>query len=83
MNGEAYAQRLVEARGGDPAADLRSAGQQLEARLKALLHAAKARRQAGRQVGSRVIRYADEHAGSDFQQLKRFAADPSSQLKSH
>ena len=35
-DGEAYLQRLVEARGGDPTADLRSAGRQLEARTPGL-----------------------------------------------
>jgi len=46
-NGEAYTQRLVQALRRDPTADLRSAGQQLEARLKASIQAAKGRGQAG------------------------------------
>ena len=54
-NGQAYIQRIIKTLRRDPATDLRSAGQQLEARLKALLDAAQARGQAGRQVGGRVI----------------------------
>jgi hypothetical protein len=54
-NGEAYTRRLGETLRRDPAADLRSAGQQLEARLKATIEVAQARGQAGRQVGGHVI----------------------------
>jgi hypothetical protein len=57
-NGEAYKQRLEQAWGRDPTAELRSAGRQLEEKLQTLLAAAKeaaiaaakGRRQAGEQV---------------------------------
>ena len=55
-NGEAHIQRLAEGIGRDPTADLRTAGRQLEASLKASIEAAQARQQAGqeRQIGGRV-----------------------------